>query len=632
MAVPIELIEQAESLARAHEKELRIDSSNTRVGGMHRHSLKHSLYGESVELADEISTHYVWGADASHLIQQGRPYEPDGIKEYRHEAYEQETFPHGQRIIGLIKGALSHPQLFSIDFPVPPMGADEEGEKIEDYVFRGLPLKSSSNLNTYFWEFIFQMLMVDPNGYLAVLQKTPDFELVENPDQFRDPYPEFIPSSHILDCGNDYCLVVTTEEIEYKENAYAPTFFYFTKDVTLKLIPVGEYRGDGGGVKYEAWIWHEHYYGEMQIRQVGGLISGVKNSVLDSSPQSFHLSHLQATIPAFNKVVRYLSDLDAMFVAHMHPIKVEELTVCQTCNGLGRVNNGQDICGTCNGSKVSSGSGVLEGYVKASNPQTGKIEAPVMFISPDPRIFSEARAFVEQKLIEAYEGVNAAFLIKKSTGQQEAARSRELHREPLMLFFRQVAGTVFPLYQWVLDMINRIRYEAVLGRNYEKNRPIIIEPANYDTSILDAVIDELVKLKDTTLPASVVNRVSQNAMIKRFGAENQNTKLMVTYLQVDPLANYTSDDILTLSATGNITKEQEYIHTNIVYLVDLCLKEDDTFLEWGEIEKREKIAEKAKEEVKKIESMNMDMENIDNPPTTDQDEEQSAKETQLRNT
>lgn len=589
--IPEELYQMAKGVAEKH--------GNDKDGAM-----KHSLYAETITQYQKMAIHFEWDTDPRELILTYRPHETKWSADYRIETYEQSTYAIAQKILNLERGTLSNSQLYSIDYPksAPELSTDAQGAGgIKEYLEKNIPIPGK-NLEKYFWEFLFQMIMIDPNGWIAVRPKVGD--PYSDPNQFRSPFPVYIPSANILEYSSDYVAVLSTEHRAVKNGdseEWAPIIYYFTPDITFQCIPVAY---DDGEFLYEPIAWHVHYSGEMAIRQIGGVISGKHKSVMADHAQAFHLSHLQPAIPAFNRALRYLSDIESMFVNSLHPIKYGMPTRCHTCNGMGDIviagENGEsyETCPTCNGDKVIvPTSSPLEGYTVQPGDD-GKIHAPVNFVAPPIDSFKEAIDFYFRTLDDALRALDMDILVTKASPVSQTARAKEIDRESLHAHFRKVANTTFPLYQWILDRINQFRYPALSKEQLGENRVEVVAPGTFDTTKSMELLEQIKDGMETGFSRDVLVAMAEKVIDKIFGAETKASKLNKTYIQIDPYALVSSDEKVMMMS-GNGQDLDNLVHKNMKLYVEAAIeKEGNRFLDYSTTDKREIIYELAKVDVK----------------------------------
>ena len=569
--------------------DLRVEAEKMAEVYANNQEAKHPLYDQTVKQYRELAVHYIWGTDPGELIKSFRPSETKFAYDYRLLSYEQTTYSIGEKIIGLQRGVLSNDKLYSIKFPDSPPDIISK-ENIKDYLVGGLKIQTG-NIETFYWEFLFQMILIDPNGFIAIVPYRSDE--ASNPDEYRKPYPVFIPSENVMQYSDDYLLALSSDTKTVGGEDKAKTghvYFFFTNSATLKCEPFDV--DDDGNIRYTALPYHEHNLNVKTFRQVGGIISGKSHSVLSSDPQAIHLSHLMPTLPALNRATKILSDLDSLLVNTLHPIRYGIPMICNHCKGdMYVVSNEERVeCPVCSGAgTVIPTTSPLEGYTVPPD-EKGQIHAPVNFVSPPLGPFTEAKEFYYQTLDDALISLDMDLLITKSSGVGQTARAKEIDREPLHAHFRKISNTIFPLFQWVLDSINILRYGSVLTEEQvEQNRVEVNSPIHFDTTKINELMEDIKLARDNNFPIGTRKRIAQNYISKTFGSGTKETLLNLAYLQLDPFALMTDPEQALLTLDSPDSYELKYLHSHLEALIEIAIEKYPNFLEMNKSEKLEKL-------------------------------------------
>ena len=578
MAVNKELIDQATILAARFVKTDR----------------RHDLFDITVDLANQLAIHYEFGTEPGDIIHAARPHEPDLIYKYRISSHEQTTYSYAEKILNVIKGAIFNKELMGIEYPADPPPVIED-DPIQGYLM-DIPFVGDHA------EFITDSLLVsmiaDPNGYLVLLPAVDDQEI--RPDQMREPFPEFIPSANIIDAGKWHLLAESSEKNEAvryrREGGYV--LYLFTPDATLKLIEAA--RGSVKTPVFDIEVIHDHNmysaYNTLAWVKMKGRVSGNKKSVLEQKPQTYNLSFLQGTVPHFNLALKTLTDVATSITNHLHPQKWEVRQDCDnpSCNGGYVYSEGaaeKHACVTCQGTgKITSATSPFISYEVVPGDD-GKIQEPAGYIVPSYQVVQYAEQWYFKHLAEAMSAANMEMLNAEQSRANATAESKVLDREQLHHFLRVVSGGIYPLWQWMLDGINYMRYGALLNfEQLEANKVVLLPPRSFDTINANEGIERIKAGIEASLPKSYLLRLALDNVGREYRADSMKNKILKSALMLDPLPFYTEEEILAANAAGASISEQDIrLHFNMIPLLNAAIAEDEEFLLLEYPEQREKM-------------------------------------------
>lgn len=547
----------------------------------------HALYFETSKLARDISVHYVYGSEPGDLIDKRRPSEPKPILDYRKEVYRQLTFAWANKIVGVQRGFLFNPDLYRIEFPENEP-ALVRGESLKDYIDN---VPGIGSLMEYFQEFVLQFANVDPNGYFAIL---PEDYNSDDLTEYNNPIPEYIPSEHVLNKGRNWIFVQSTDTVPLKNGEEGVVNYLFTPNETLRF----EYTGASSNNKpiFVEKVVEVHNRGEMMAKQIGGIVSANRASVLDKTSQIFYLSHVTPTIPFFDKSLVESSDLDGAMVIGLFPGRYEMTIDCHDCTeGIG--DDGGN-CSTCQGrgvipiSEISGGSGPYMTY-SVDTDESGKLEPPAGYIRNPEGIAAIAKQLeiIQFNIKEAYRAVNMESVMEGRTAQRTAEETRD-DNKLFENFLIQCSQTVFPLCQWILDSINWSRYSALLSEEkLKENRIMLHAPISYDTTNPMSVLDRIKLAGEANIDSNIVSKLTEIGIPKLFGNSSMAGKVALAYIQCDPFPGKSIDDILAMQAvTSNLDSTDIELKVNLNKYVHMAIEMNMEFLDLPVKDKREFIA------------------------------------------
>jgi hypothetical protein len=574
-------------------------------------------YKANVYHRQELSIHFRWKYSAGHLIAEVRPHEPDAILEYRLQNYEQNTFPVGFSVINAIKGTLSNKQIYSVQFSeMQPDAIDTaEGEDFETYMTEGAAVPGGDFI-AYFWDLIAIQCMLDPNGYVVIINNQSDTQVqkrnVTNPADnsvWREPRPFFIPSSHVMAEGDGFMFAKSTEltSVQVGDKAFSvPVFWYFTEDITFRVVAESGREVQNPETRKKEiqfdWLvehWDVHGAG-ICAKKPRGIVSDervwMENgqqkrhvTVMEMDDVGFFLSILSLAVPDFNRAVKILSDLESGLVASLFPIKTVELQGCPDCDGKGwnkdtrpDAEEGDTLtCGTCKGRGKVFPTGPFAGVAKAPNEQ-GVISPSVVWSAPPTDSFEFAWRMYNEAILSGLKALAHGSLRQAPSNSNDTARAKEIDLTQQHIIVRDAAGVIYPMLQWLLDKANVLRYGKILDdEELRQNRAVVMEPSSFDITLMADLFDQLEKMRDVAVPASIKKIWAGRAISRDLGTTSPMGRLARTFLAVDKYAMMTEEEIMTANAryldAGEATRldilVDLYLHDNlekiVMHLVDV---------------------------------------------------------------
>jgi hypothetical protein len=534
---------------------------------------------------NELSVHFRWKFPAGHLISKVRPHEPSQILEYRLNNYEQNTFPIGFSVVNALKGTLANPQVFSVQFSdSPPIEINaDEAEDFGTYMTACAAVPGENFLH-YFWDFIAIQCLLDSNGYVVIINSKSDSEVAElsgNPDpakraKWREPRPFFIPSSHVMEEGHGWMFAKATEmnEVNIEDNEFiVPSFWYFTEDITFKLVPVGgrKVKNDDGREEirftWDVVVWDQHGSG-MAARKPRGIVSDERVwrdkagslkrhvTVMEMNDVGFYLSILSLAVPDFNRAVKILSDLESGLVASLFPIKTVELQQCPSCTGNGWVKDTRTdaedgdtlTCTECNGLGKTFPSGPFAGVAKAPN-EAGLISPAVVWSAPSTEPFAFAWKMYNEAILSGLKALAHGSLREPPSNTNNTARAKEIDMQQQHIIVREVAAIIYPVLQWLLDKANVLRYGKLLNsEGLRQNRATVMVPASFDISLMSDLFEQLKQMQENSMPVPIKKAWAERAIVRDLGSHSPMGKLAKAYLNVDKYALMSEEEIMTANA------------------------------------------------------------------------------------
>lgn len=530
----------------------------------------HGLYIPSTDAARAIAVHFEQGTSPERLIESTRPHEDSRTQEYRLEIHEHVTQSYAQKIVNLQRANLFNPDQFRID---PPSQSDpiNDDDGIYEYLTTSVP--GIGDIRDYASQSLLIQAQRDVNAWVVIMPETPYSERPEN-DQisFANPYPAFVPSSHVMDYGKNY-LLAKSDNVTLIERTEYNDFLFFTDQWTIllqaKLVEKKK-------VTYEASVFdqHDRFFEEI-ARQVGGILASKETSVLTGRSDRLYVSPLQPTIPFFNTALQELSDLRSAIITHLHPQRYEAPVTCPTCHDK---EPARSTCTTCDGRGIVRGGSALTAYTVEPNDD-GQVLPPAGYIEMPTEIIDKAFEWYRYNIEEGFRAVNMEMLFDKKGNSAETARAKEIDREQLHNHFREVSQIVFPLLQWICDGINKVRYGLQLEEDVDANSVVVVAPRTFDTTMPNESIERLKMARDAGSHEGFIVELMRDVVRKTMGSDTDQGKKALLAIDLDPIPSYGYDEILGWQAmnAGYSDRDIQY-KTRLTMMIDEATREDDQFL------------------------------------------------------
>lgn len=535
----------------------------------------HPLYLESVEAAHALAIHFTPGTSAQHLIEKIRPYEPPELRDYRVEIYEPVTQSYASKIVNLQRSNLfSSMQFYLEESDSTPL---EEEDSLLTYLTKGIP--GVTNIETYFKDAVLAQAQRDVNAFYAVMPYLSDDEHLEVYGNeagatFRQPVPVFIPSTHALYYGQNF-LLARSDDVVLVDGKECSILYLFTDNFILLLIP-SSFKNNV--LEYTAEIYTEHDLSYKEtVRQIGGTIAKNANAVLTRHASVLYESPLAPSVSFFNTALQELSDLRAAIITHLHPQRYEAAMTCDDCQGHGAYPDGA-TCRTCGGTGMIPSSTTMHAITVEPN-EAGDISPPAGYVSFNTDIITKAFEWYRHNIEEAFSALSMDFLFRKSGNAGDTARSKEIDREELHAHFRKVADLIFPIFQWMVDGINLMRYSVNLGERVQENRVIVHYPFSFDTTQPNEALERFDLTRKAGADIAYLVELAKEMYGKTLGTQSDAYKRSVLALALDPAPLAQSDDLMATQALGGAyTDAQLQLKARIPFLIGEAERQRADFL------------------------------------------------------
>lgn len=484
------------------------------------------------------------------LIDKRRPFEDEGIKDYRIQAYEPITADVFGRAINNLQRIMSGSQV-----------SVEIDKDLREYLDR--PGFDGLDFFTWINKRVIRRMIEDPNG---VLLWWPSGKGVSVPNDKVDVEPKLILSTQIKHfddqvftyLSSEKSLVTVQDQGQSVERYEGKIFYIVTRDAYYKYSQIGEKSKD----RFELTLHYEHKLSRLPLITLGGEEA---EEILKNGDSLLYLkSYFHSAVPFANEAIRQFSDHQGVMVTSAFPIREIEEIPCpeEGCNNgvitTTDERNGETVieqkkCGTCSG----------RGYIVPMSPYgvlsrkkpTGILEkdkgadAPMMrYISPDVDIVRYGGEHWDQLLKKAEKALNLLFIEEAQSG-----KAKEIDREDKVAQLDKIGANVFKNIVYnSLRLIDALRN---LGGGKGKAISITL-PSTFKTKTESELIEEIGTLRDKNAPSFLIAQATIDYVKKRYSGNRVIQRAIDFLAQYDPIFYLTQAEKDGLLAASVITEEQ----------------------------------------------------------------------------
>lgn len=484
------------------------------------------------------------------LISKRRPYEDDGIKDYRLANYEPITADVFGRAIDQLQDVLSSSQV--------TINCDED---LKEYIARPA-FGSGLDFMTFLNKKVIRRMIEDPNG---VLLWWPVGRGTTVSNEQVDVAPKLILSTQIKHFDDNVFTYLSPEKSLIKvqkegkdQDAYEGKIYYIvTRDTYYKYEQVGKKSDD----KYELKVHYKHDFKEVPVIVLGG--EEADDLKKTGETIQYLKSYFHTAVPYANEAVRQFSDHQAVMVTSAFPIREMKEIPCTAkgCdNGVlteiieDEVNGKRPItktCETCKGKGYIvpfSPFGVLT-TKRGDSMNEKEVDVPaIRFISPDVSILEYGGKHWRDLLKDAEKALHLLFI-----GQAQSGKAKEIDREPKIAMLDKVGTNVYNNIVYnSLRVIDKLRN---IGGG--KGRKITINlPSTFKKKTEQEMIEEIGILRDKNAPSFLIAQASIDYIKKRYSGDTVIQHAVDFLALYDPIFFLTQDEKDRLLASSVIDETQ----------------------------------------------------------------------------
>lgn len=541
-----------------------------------RDGVRHPLYDKSVQHARDMSVH-INGDKPLFLLERVRPRESDAVKAYRIENYEPTTKACAGKALDIVS-KIFNSNLMSIRWKEK----NADTEKLEQYTTYYYPTFNS--LISYNKGVTITKMMADPNAVMAVKPDVvPRFQT-----EMVNPVVIIYGSPAVWDYDFEHFLICLNSE---DENPKKRKFAYY--DTVSYREFWAWYNGSDHTISIEEITSYQHGFDEVPAWLLRGRPKSEDNGLV------LWESFFSPALPDWNLAVIHESDLLGAYINHMHPQKYELAEECsheKEVDGMkyrcryGSVSfpgkDGKKIieeCPRCHGSGYSTAKGPYE-VIQISRQ---KLEegaptslAPVGYI-PIP---VEATKMLEDRTRERTQrgmwSINME--VEDSVGAIQSGVAKQIDRSAQSDTLGNIAQIVFDVHlQNQYYFINKYMF-AVKAKSTrqdeDSNLPEINKPTQFDVASTSELINNYKSAKDSGLDRTFLRTREIEILSRDLSTNPDLKKYQIAMLELDPLPGFSTDDIMSLSSLGYITKQDSAIHSNLKPFMDRAVQENANFI------------------------------------------------------
>lgn len=484
-----------------------------------------------------FGSEYQWFFE--NLLFARHPREHEDTRNWRLSQYKPLTRAPFQQTIDIITGAIFQDSNYQITV---------EDELDNQYIWDNNFI--DYDLIGWFANVGIQNIIEDPNGLILRMPLLPWYE---QPAFGKvDVGIWFVNSKDILAYGRDYLIFRRDEHIYFIDTK---TIWRYSKDNDGKWDAIGK---DADG-------YYSHMLGRLPVDVAGG----VWNS------QGFYDSFLMKAKAAADDYISSYSAEQMVDKEASHPFIIIANDECTSCQGVGKVSevcddcdSGYDLvdCRSCKGKGTVSMSPSDRIYAPAKDMQNDLVK----IVNPDVAI----NQYHHDKNDDIFDKILHALNLYK-TDKAESGEAKAIDQERLYQFISKISNHLFDklIYNTVSDIIAYRNLGVVNGVLSPINNPFSVQkPTQFQMKTAEQLLGEFKQGKDSGLPAFVRNKMVFDFVDKQYSGDPLMKRKTSLILEMDDLAGYSEDEILTLSTIGTVSKDDIVLSRKLPSYIDTLIR------------------------------------------------------------
>lgn len=549
-------------------------------------SVRHPFYAKSVEYYNDLKVH-AYGEYPKDLIKGARPSEGEHIQIYREKIFQSAT----QGVMDKVFNSTTKIRKasdYTIDFSRIEERSDiAKEETLANYCQYEFPKYDS--VDNWFWATTHKQALIDSNAFVLV---SPLAAVKSN--EYVKPYAMVFNSPHVYDyVSNEWCFLEVGEPTTYIQDGRGyegKAFIYADKDVIVTYT-------QKSNNEYSV-VEQVNIVGKVPIVRLKAVVEK------ETSKHTLYRSRIHSMLPHLKEATREYSDLQISVVQSMFPTYwFMGAPKCEACGGMGKIPKkdgaaGESKCKACGGKGEFPFNPAEHIRINVKPSTIGGVNPvipPGGIIEKDTKVIEIQDKRIDNHLYKALKAVNMEHL--DSTPLNQSGTAKEWDRSEGNNFVSAIAEDFIFVIDSTIELINDWRYSVIIPDQKKRDAmlPIINVPVKFDIATDSAIAEEIRRMKDGKMsPVLIVASEVEFAARLFNGNPDVKDKVKLMY-DLDPLAGKASDDILSETMQGWISKESGVIHANIKAFIERAMFENKDFASSDQNIQKETMVKYAKE-------------------------------------
>lgn len=427
-------------------------------------------------------------------------------------------------------------------------------ETLKDYIRTSkITYESESlSLELYIQKVVMKRMIEDPNGWLIWI---PTGKGVSDSSTKVDPKPILVYSSQLYYKDENIFSYLSHETTPLKTTGGAiewsgKVYYILSKNDYIKIYQTGTKSNPTWITEYI----YKHDLNHVPVITLGG----------DINSHGYYESYFAPYLAFGNEAIRQFSDWQAGMISSNHPIKEVFEAECDVDIVTKFSNNvpelGENFTKQIQQGKLkiknktASPFAVIERKIISKQQENFEGNLPydipsVRFIQPNVENIRYAGEAWEKLLDRAEKSLN----IDMNVGVNQSGVSKQIDKEAQYSMLTKIGNNVFDNI-----LLNSLRIvESYLNVTpFEKSEVTIIKPTTFWVKNEDDLVNEITILKEKNAPNFFMAQASIELAKKRFAGNPVSEKIFIFISLYDPLYIYTSDEKLSMKASGAVDGDQ----------------------------------------------------------------------------
>lgn len=544
---------------------------------------------------------HCWHFDGEYpkkLIENRRPGEHADIKSWRQSVYQPMTKAPCSKVLTSLQKIQKSPDWHIVksknEYPLI-----KDGEDIYTYLYNDFPYFQS--IEKYATDVFLRQYLIDAGAICVILPI--NLNTQNNTDnEYYKPLPLIINSEYVFEFIPDQLFIWDSDtECKYyngKEEKDGFIYYALTDTHFYQYNQID----DEGNFKVEFELKHDLNY--LPAFGIGAVVTEFSNN------ERMFETRVSGMIPNLNEAVREYSDSQAEMVQHVFStMYTYETADCNICKGNGLIpsTNGPIKCNECDGKGKFPFNPFEHIVISNSTLKDTPPNPPAAYIQKQTDIISIMDNRFKQRIYDALSAINMEFLAEKPIAQSGVAKQYDAE---------ELNNFVYSVAEDMISFINYASYYTALWRykNIYPNKsdiigmlPYINIPIKYEIVSDSIMLDDITRMVNAKVDSTLIIAAEIEYARRKFSTNPKIAEQISSRMELDPLAGYGDDSILSANQLGVIKKEDITIHYNISKFISRAINEIKNWDQLNHIEKYNILFRYAQEENG---TLNIEQENV----------------------